>query len=66
MNYLATLREKNNIFSPGHKARKGVWGKKKQEHEVLCDLCVSARENKYNLAEAQSTQRCFGLEQITH
>ena len=54
------------LLSPRRQERKGVRGKNKLEIEVLCDLCVSARENKYNLAEAQSSQRCFGLEQITH
>ena len=42
-------------------------GENKQEHEVLCGLFASAREkNKYNLPEAQSTQRCLGLKKLLY
>jgi hypothetical protein len=59
----APLREKKtNIISPRRKVRKGVWGKNKTNIEVLGVLGAFARgKNKYNLAETQSTQRCFGL-----
>jgi hypothetical protein len=51
----------NPVFSPRRKVRKGVWGKNQINIEVLCGLCASARDkNKYNLAEAQSTQRFLG------
>ena len=49
-----------NLLSPRRKVRKGVWSNNKSNIEVLCSLSAPARKNKYNLAEAQSTQRCFG------
>ena len=59
---MAPLREiKINILSPRRKARKGVQDKNQINIEVLGGLGAFAREkNKYNLAEAQSSQRCLG------
>jgi len=59
---LAPLREKNtNKLSPRRKVRKGVRGKNKQEHEVLCDLCASAREKTNKSRQGAKHAKVYGL-----
>jgi hypothetical protein len=50
----------NPVFSPRRKVRKGVWGKKNKNTKFLAFLAPLREKKKYNLAEAQSTQRFLG------
>jgi hypothetical protein len=49
------------LLSPRRKARKGVRGKKKHEHEVLCDLCASAREKANKSRQGAKHAKVFGV-----